>query len=269
MPNERNIAGPITSIGMGRSGTTLLQACFQAHPEVQALNETAGLIFGLAAGAHECPLPSKQHFQDEAEFAGHVIRNTFIATEPSHKPVWYHKPIGLPKLINWGWQDGRRTASGFPVEWYWKVLQAAFPHSIYVVCLRNPWDVVLSYERFTGWAQVDVWRDIADLYEAIEIGSEKLQHVFFFDDLIEEPEKALRDVCDSVGARFISDMLSGFAERQAMRAEDPILRDHRMKWPGCVDPRLPDADIERIVRIWRSKGRQFDSPLQHKNLFRF
>jgi hypothetical protein len=269
MPNEGNIVHPITVIGIGRSGTTLLQACFQAHPDVQALNETGGLIFGLAAGAFECPLPSKARFANEYEYAGYVIRETLLAIEPSKKPFWFHKPIGLPKLVNWCWQEGQRTSSGFPVEWYWKVLLGAFPEAIYIFCLRNPWDVVLSWQRFAGWEQVDIWRDIADAYEAIEMGWGRLRDTYFFEDFIDDPELVLMHMCRSIGVQFHSSMLTSFEERQAMRPEDTIMRDYRSSWDDCVDPSLSHDDAEKIVKIWKLNGRHFDSPRQHRDLFVF
>jgi hypothetical protein len=264
-----NVESPITLIGNGRSGTTLIEACLNLHPQIQTLNETGGIIFGLAAGACESYVPAKEKFASNEDFAGFAIRQTLLSIEPTERPYWFHKPIGIPKLIDWRWQQGARTVSNFPVEWYWKVLMAAFPSGKFMTCLRNPWDVVLSWERFAGWSQRDVWRDVCDVYEALAFEKGNLRLTVFFDDLIETPEKTLRYMLEAVGAPYDDAVVRRLAEPQAMKSGDQIKRSHKDRWDHAIDPKLSDDDVERIVYRWKSAGKSFESPSHLRNLFQF
>jgi Sulfotransferase family len=269
MPNSSNATRPVTLVGLGRSGTTLLEACFKAHPRMQTLNETSGLIFGLAAGAFESPLPAKSNFTDPYSYAGFAIRTALTALEPSDKPFWFHKPGGLPKLINWEWQEGRRTGSGFPVEWYWRIMKAAFPGALFVTSLRNPWDVVLSWERYIGWRQEDVWQDVADIYEMLDTGSANIGCWLFFDDLVAAPDETLRRVLSFAGIPFHPAVVSGFRCPQAMRPGHSPKPNHQEDWHRCIPPPITPAQAARIVKVWSDAGRSFQSPERFADLFCF
>ncbi|HVZ07133.1 sulfotransferase family protein [Rhodopila sp.] len=269
MPNETNIARPLTLIGLGRSGTTLLEACFNRHPQIQTLNETSGLIFGVAAGAFESALPSKERFSDPYAFAGAAIRTTLMALEPSDRLFWFHKPGGLPKLISWVWQDGRKTPTGFPVEWYWRVMKSAFPRSLFITSLRNPWDVVLSWERYIGWRQQDVWHDVADVYDMLDTGFADIGALVFFEDLITQPEQTLRAILSLAGVPFDDAVLAGFAQPQALKPGDQPRAHHREDWDRCEPPPITEDGRERIMRVWRAAGRSFGSPPRFADLFPF
>ena len=269
MPNESNATRPITLIGLGRSGTTLLEACFSAHPLIQTLNETAGVIFGLAAGAFQCPLPAKQRFDDDALFAGHAVRTAMTALEPSDKPYWFHKPGGLPKLINWDWQAGRRTATGFPVEWYWRVLKAAFPEALFITSLRNPWDVVLSWERYIGWRQEDVWQDVADIYDMLEAGSAEIAYTIQFEAFMTNPECVLQHILSLAGIPFDAAVLEGFSIPQAMSPGTEPRLHYRAEWDRCIEPPLAPDQAAKIVKVWSAAGHRFESPDRFAGIFQF
>ncbi|MEZ6109401.1 MAG: sulfotransferase, partial [Pirellulaceae bacterium] len=114
MPNSRNVESPISLVGLGRSGTTVLQAAFGRHPAVQVCGETFGIISSLWAGSmtsflendflHQAQSPLKQD-----EKAAHYIRACMCALCPGERPHWFHKPIGMPKFLNWKWLPGDKS----------------------------------------------------------------------------------------------------------------------------------------------------------------
>ena len=268
MPNQDNVDAPITLLGIGRSGTSLLEACFRAHPNIQSIGESSGLIFSAASGAHSTLIPSANKFPDRYDYDGFVIRKLLLAIEPSGRERWFHKPIGVPKLISWWQLPGEKSTNGFPVEWYWKVLDAAFPRGKYLACLRNPWDVVLSWERFSGWKQKDLWRDVLICYKILLHGMDRLNIILFFDDLIKLPAETLELVFRAVDMPMIEGALAAYSKPRSMRG-NAIMESHRDAWDSCEKPNLSEQEAQEILGLWKRLDRSFESPPQYKSIFPF
>ena len=98
MPNLTNADSPITLLGIGRSGTSLLDACFRAHRNIQSIDETSGLIFSVANGAHSAQIPAAHKFADRYDFDGYAIRQLLIALEPSDRERWFRVVMGQDEV---------------------------------------------------------------------------------------------------------------------------------------------------------------------------
>ena len=268
MPNKDNVKAPITLLGIGRSGTSLLEACFKAQPNIQSIGESSGLIFSAASGAHSTLIPSANRFPDRYEYDGHVIQRLLMAVEPSGRERWFHKPIGVPKLISWWQLPGAKITNGFPIEWYWKVLDAAFPDGKFLACLRNPWDVVLSWERFTGWKQKDLWRDVLICYQMVTHAVDRFDMILFFDDLINRPAETLEQVFRAVDLPMVDGALAAYDKPRSMRG-NKIMESHRDSWDSCEKPNLSAEEAMQIVGLWKHLGQSFDSPAAYKSIFPF
>jgi hypothetical protein len=268
MPNAANADAPITLLGIGRSGTSLLEACFRAHPTVQTIDETSGLIFSTASGCHTTQIPSAHTFPNRYEFDGHAIRMLLTALEPSERERWFHKPIGVPKLISWWHLPGEKSTNGFPIEWYWKVLGAAFPRGKFLACLRNPWDVVLSWQRFAGWKQKDLWRDVLISYRVVAHGFDKFNIILAFDDLIARPAPTLERAFAAMDLPMVEGALAAYDRPRSMKG-NKIMETHRESWSTCEKPNLSEQEAAEIVAIWRKLGYSFESPDEYASLFAF
>jgi hypothetical protein len=268
MPNIENAGSPITLLGIGRSGTSLLEACFRTHAKVQSIGETSGLIFSTANGAHSALIPSIHKYPDRYDYDGHVVRQLLVALEPSYKERWFHKPIGVPKLIAWWQLPGEKTTNGFPIEWYWRVLEAAFPAGRYLACLRNPWDVVLSWQRFAGWNQKDLWRDILISYRVISHGMERFDIIIMFDELINRAKETLRSVFRAVDLPMAEKALAAYDRPRSMKG-NRIMNSHKEFWSTCERPNISEEEASDIVAIWKQSGHSFESPEEYASLFRF
>jgi len=268
MPNATNAASPITLLGIGRSGTSLLEACFRAQPNIQSIGESSGLIFSAASGAHSALVPSANKFPERYDYDGFVIRQLLIALEPSDRERWFHKPIGVPKLISWWHLPGEKSTNGFPIEWYWRVLEAAFPTGKYLACLRNPWDVVLSWQRFSGWKQKDLWRDVLISYRMIGYGIERFNVVLFFDDLIQRPAATLEKVFSAMDLPMVPGALAAYDRPRSMKG-NKIMETHKESWSTCEKPNITPQEAAEIVAIWKRFGQGFESPPEYASLFPF
>jgi hypothetical protein len=268
MPNIKNAGSPITLLGIGRSGTSLLEACFRNHANVQSIGETSGLIFSTANGAHSALIPSVHKYPDRYDYDGHVVRQLLIALEPSDKERWFHKPIGVPKLIAWWQLPGEKTTNEFPIEWYWRVLEAAFPTGRYLACLRNPWDVVLSWQRFAGWNQKNLWRDVLISYRVISRGMDRFNIITTFDELINRPRETLENVFQAVDLPMAEKALAAYDKPRSMKG-NRIMNSHKEFWSTCERPNISEEEASDIVAIWKQSGYSFESPDEYASLFRF
>jgi hypothetical protein len=268
MPNETNADSPITLLGIGRSGTSLLEACFRAQPNIQSIGESSGLIFSVASGAQSTLIPSANKFADRYEYDGHVIRKLLVTLEPSDRERWFHKPIGVPKLINWWFLPGEKSTNGFPIEWYWRVLDAAFPRGKYLACLRNPWDVVLSWERFAGWKQKDLWRDVLISYRVIGHRLNRFDAILSFDDLIHRPSETLERVFKVMDLPMVEGALAAYDKPRSMNG-NKIMESHKEFWSSCERPNISMEEAGEIVEIWKGLGYHFESPAEYASFFQF
>ncbi|HLY55730.1 MAG TPA: hypothetical protein VKS60_09245 [Stellaceae bacterium] len=269
MPNKDNVDRPITLMGIGRSGTSLLESCFRRQKTMQTLGETGALIFGTAAGAPIAEMPSKQAFEDRYAYCGHTVRTLFVNLEPSDRDTWFHKPIGLPKFIRWGALPGEKTPEGFPLEWYWRVLESAFPEGAWLCCLRNPWDVVLSWERFAGWRQEDIWRDVGIVYRILRHRMERFRKILLFSDLVDHGETTLKDLFALLGLPWSDSLLEPFKYKVSVKPDHEIMKDYREAWGSARRPTVTDEVAELIVGTWKFAGGEFESPAQFQGVFPF
>lgn len=266
MPNFDNVIQPVSLVGLGRSGTTLLQAAFAQLPQFQVCGETLGMIAALWSGATTSYLNndflSQQRIQlHHEEKPPHYIRACLCTICPSRKREWFHRPIGLPKFLNWeslpGWKS---KVTRFPVQWYWDVLTQAFPLARYFTIVRSPWDVALSRREHSGWDLQSMLHDIAVTYELYEASGDRIRHVAFFDELVQHPAPTLKQVCDAVEVEFSPKMLTAFERFHAPVPGRSPKREHRESWNDFNGLQLESTMLEKILMFWRQYGRELEVP---------
>ncbi len=108
MPNIRNIESPITLIAHSRSGTSVLLRAFGLHPDVEAVGETANLVFTTWRALEQISGLTRYGNADCSADAAVLVRNAFLHAFPSPKRHWMHKPIGVPRIH----RDSRRRRRG-------------------------------------------------------------------------------------------------------------------------------------------------------------
>lgn len=259
-----DLRSPITLIGIGRSGTTLLEKAFDASSEVYACGETAGILFGTYAGALDSFFYSeKTDYLDRDEFASHVVRSLFQALFPiDNNKFWFHKPAGIPKMIPW---ERFRTAQDryeFPTEWYWKVFDNVFPHAKYLTVLRNPWEIIRSRMIFSGWPEAGGWEDIKIMYNFLTERSEKIEFLFF-DDLVKDPHQELLNLFERIGISAPENLTDVINTKYVPTPE----KEEEKEEFSLEGPDYLKEDLDMIANLWRRFDKKFASPEGKINFF--
>ena len=146
MPNINTIDRPVSLVGTGRSGTTLLTNVFRQHPAFESYGETANLLFPSYYYAEKC-LPfcrPKINNDNAAEHATIATRAMLNGVFPDEKEYWFHKPIMIPSV--------RRNFDNFELfaSWYWQTYKNLFPEAYTMTVIRRPESVIASYMRRWG-----------------------------------------------------------------------------------------------------------------------
>lgn len=201
-------------IGVGRSGTTLLRMMLDAHPELAIPPEThfipeilergesgesgGGLVRAIAAsrtwGDFGLDREALAARAGAGASAAEVIRAFFaLYAEAQGKPRWGDKTPGYVKRM-------RPIAAGLP--------EARFVHLI-----RDGRDVALS-RRARGMGEEKTIEQVADLWtrriENARRQAKRLHGRYLelrYEDLVADPEPALRQICELVELDYDPAML--------------------------------------------------------------
>ncbi|MEL7106569.1 MAG: sulfotransferase [Pseudomonadota bacterium] len=266
MPNPGNVTRPVTLLGLGRSGTTLMSKTFARHSQFQSCDETGGLIFGVWEGSKQTFMPldvEDWHLADKPdEKAAFYVQKTLAATCPSDKPRWFHKPAGIPfTYMDFHKLPGARgPVTQIPVEWYWTVLRKTFPEATFMTILRNPFDVAVSRMQHTNWKPVDVLQSAAKYMEIFLYGRDHFDLVLSFEELTDDYEASIRRACLAAGCDFEPGMLTAKTKNHAAVEGRAPKSHHRDDWSVFADLEIPQSYIALFEEVWDVLGRPFEAP---------
>ena len=273
MPNQNNIESPFTLFSYGRSGTSVIHKCFEAHPDCDSVGETAELIFSTW---HACELTKGIIRGDAPTHPGgartHVQRWTegtraaFLAILPSEKRYWFQKPIGLPTctamVSQWGMDSERFCV------WYWNVFTSLFPDAKAFTILRHPLDVVVSSQRYWGREPAEIMSGLMRVADLITHPDSRVGYAVNYDGLVCDPESELQKLCQYLEFPYSPLMLTAtqalHVPRVGVQTGDPEhLRDKREQtfsrkeqW-GDIDAALMPREFwPKINALWERFGRE-------------
>lgn len=254
-----DLLSPITLVGIGRSGTTLLENVFKSCEDVYATGETGGLIFGTYIGSEASFFHSPiLDYSNREVYKSSVVRALFDKLFPindNNYKHWFHKPAGIPKFIPWKQYREESDNSEFPVTWYWHVMNEVFPNSKYICVLRNPWEIVISRVVFSGWKEEGGWEDIKILYDILNYNKSNIYFVFY-EDIKNNPKK---EILKLLGELAIEppENLDKILEKKYVPTDVTKLKE---AYSIAKGPNYSDLDYENITKIWNEYGREFSSP---------
>lgn len=151
MSHGAALSPPITLIGVGRTGTSAIQALVASHEEIKVVGETAPLIFDffeLMVKLSENSAFREDDGNTDWEFIFRQIRKTYYDIYGSLEGKWFQKPIGLPRVYEEVLSIG--VSIDAISERYWQVFRGVFPASKVALVLRDPCDNIVSIIKFAG-----------------------------------------------------------------------------------------------------------------------
>ncbi len=255
----RDMTGtPLFVVGVGRSGTSLIQSMLASHPQIVSLPETGFLrrrVWNRSWGRRRHSVdtwfsgdPRLQRIDSEKQQRiGITLAGEVSATDLYRAVREAYLPTDKPETCRYLLDKDPRLIEHLPAVF------SAFPRAQVVHILRDPRDVLLSKEKakwsarrpwwlnlLVGLAQLDrmdrrlaqpeIWRVITVRYE----------------DLITNPEPVLRQITASLDLDYDSGMLQFSRAARHLRAGDesawkenvagPLLAENRDKWRTAMSP---------------------------------
>lgn len=272
-------------VGVGRSGTSLVQAMLHAHPDISFLPENHLFRRYVAP-------PLRQWWM---KIGG---GSSFVRTLRNDR---YLSNLDLDIDAVLAARRGRSSLS--PAAIYWRLLEfwasragsrwvgdkdprlidflpplaEALPESFVVHVIRDPRDVLVS-RRKAAWSRgrPDLLHQLAyraQMRRALSTGRRWFGERYVelrYEDLLREPLKQLKHLCEILGVDYSSRMLSfGDAARDLVREEElqwkketlgPLQRDNMGKWRRELCPRTLLVTEELCLEPFPELGYQRESP---------
>jgi hypothetical protein len=259
--------GPVFVVGMWRSGTSLLYALLNQHPQIGLMYESD---FPLLSPLFLMPRKSSSWIPKVDSWNGALTRHKIDSAAIPENTV------GLPNAFREVAQQYARkkdaTVWGCKSPNYYDCMNQLadwFPDAKFIVIWRDPADVCRSIVRA---AKKSPWfarpgMDLRALLGCRRMKQEADQlvrrgaaiHQLQYDDLVREPVAALTAICDFIGVPYDPRMnsLEG-ADRSAIYNGDhhsmvksaSIVADRQR--PEVLSPELKQK-IERYIVFWRKQ----------------
>ncbi len=263
-------------VGCPRSGTTLLQRLLDAHPELAVINET----LWITREAERRKVVTREGFVTpelvSRLFEYRRFRRLDIPREEVERLLDSDAPVSYPRFVSgifdtYGEQRGKRLVGdkspGYVREM--ATLHALWPEAKFIHLIRDGRDVWLSVAgwkkadrsvgQFATWTEDPVATTALWWERSVRLGREAgasvsatLYHEVRYEDLVADPGRECRAVCDFLGLSYDEAMLRFYEGRT--RDLEPGLPSKRA-WlpptPGLRDwkEQMAPDDVERFEAV--------------------
>lgn len=213
-------------VGSGRSGTTLVRAMFDSHPELSVPGES-GFITRL--GRHACRRYGCNGTFDSRVFVSdilahprfvrwgireHEVRNALLAEPATNYAEAIRSVYSLYARKNGKSLYGDKTPVYVLNIPY---LAGLFPESKFVHIIRDGRDVALSHLSIKEWGPSTIEEAALEWKQRVSAGRRAGENLkpgryveLRYEELVADPESTLRPVCDVLGLPFDDGMLHYF-----------------------------------------------------------
>jgi hypothetical protein len=279
---------PVFVIGVGRSGTTLVQSMLNAHPEICFPPETAFFRRYIANGRSDrlfrkrgkvhllSILSSDEGLKRLRVDFERAFENLESATDAFSAANFY---LLLLKDYAKGRSTPRICDKDPRLIEYLPALYHYFPDAYVVHVIRDPRDTIVSRSRAAWCSQRSFYHHLFAYNAQLRIGKsygvnlfKKRYSVVLYEQLIKFPEETLRDLCKNLDLRFDPAMLnfSGMAKEIVANDEmpwkqevlGPLLSRNFGKWKGL----LSEFQIALVDSTLRDLMTKFNYPLANKRI---
>lgn len=250
-------------VGSGRSGTTLIRAMFDSHPDMAVPDESNFVPrFGRTRQRFERPWGFASAVFLHDLFRQSWFRQSGISHETAWKAFDSRPPADLPAAIRevfalYARLHGKSRYGDKTPNYvlHLPLLAELFPEARFVHVIRDGREVALSLldvgfgPRTMAQAALQ-WRERVELGLAFgrEVGPSRCRQVRY-EDLLEDPGETVASLCDFVGLQFDSVMLQYFERAESIVSSDVY------KYRSV---RLPPT---KNLRDWRSQMSKRDLAL--------
>lgn len=278
-------------VGVGRSGTSLLQSMIAANSKVCYLPETSFIrryIFtGMLSELYERYGINavKERLGSDSHLARTGIDiNSWLAEDSSFSErELFHKLVNVANSEKRDWVGDKdpRLIEFLPL------VSAIATRATVVNIVRDPRDVLLSKKK-AAWSKTGhVWKHIFANRVQLKLGSEMGKRFFgenyyeiVYEDLLQDPERVLKRLCGQIGLSFEESMLNfGDAARKLVSAEEqswkketfgPLLKGNKQKWKNELSAKeilLTEASCKQALQVGRYKRDSRERKLSIFDLF--
>src|SRR5262245_41161412 len=228
-------------VGCGRSGTTLARAMLDAHPEFAVPFESYFPVwFARRKQRYETPDGFAQEaFVDDLlvhpQFARWAMDEADVrAAFARDMPASFADAIRTSFRIYAQAHDKPRYADKTPVfVLHIPMLSQMFPEAVFVHLVRDGRDVVLSRTQ-VAWGsrrfrfETLVWHEQVMRGRADGRRLDPARYLELrYEELVDDPERAAKQMCDLIRADFDPAMLHYYERSQSIVDEQPFPEEHR------------------------------------------
>ncbi|MEP9381165.1 sulfotransferase [Nocardioides cheoyonin] len=226
MPNPDNVDAPVTLVGPGRSGTTLVTQIFRRHSCFFAVGESASLVYTTYKQLNSYlrntgRIPGDRTVPDAARDAVYAM---LCSAYPSEEERWFQKPIFLP-TVNRAFETPEEFGS-----WYWEASCHLFPRGRWLTVVREPVSTAASIMVRWGNTEEHAFRRIENSFRLMLHPASRLGMVMPFEFLQAKPRRAVRALLGFADVPFEQPCMGAFRANQARNPDVP-------RPTGLVPPR--------------------------------
>lgn len=272
-------------LGVGRSGTSLLQSMFAAHPSVSYLPESAFLRRYVADGVLLNKYKSEgeegvvRSLEEDLLFSRLGIDAVELVREAVNTGELLD--LALYRLMMESYNQGERSWVGDKdprlIEFV-PLVSTSFPHAKVINIIRDPRDVLLSKKKAAWSRKGHVWKHIFANRVQLKLGRNAGNrllgtnyHEVIYEDLIASPRRVLATLCEKLDLPFDEAMLAfGEAAKKLVSERElswkketigPLLPENKEKWKTglhCREIVLTELCCQKALRAggYRSDDRK-------------
>ena len=249
-------------VGVGRSGTSLLQSMFSSNSRVTYLPETSFFRRYVVNGS----LDSHSRRSGDQAVINTLASDKYIKRTGASAPSLLQGAQGRCRLLDLAvyqellsqYSADTKDVVGDKdprlIEWL-PALSRAFVGRAHVFnMIRDPRDVLVSKKKAAWSRKGAVWKHIFANRVQLLLGRLNGKKAFgeryreiIYEDLIAHPDAVLKDLCNAVGIPFEDSMLSfGEAAKKLVSTDElswkketfgPLLNKNKEKWRSELSPR--------------------------------
>ncbi len=285
--NNPMCAKKLFIVGIGRSGTTLLQSMLNAHPDICFTPETHFIKRFIVPQLSSRKELSKKDLQGLLQKDKYFSRLNIPIEENLKK---YRSVISNQDLIelfdcvlNQYAKSKNKSFVGDkdPMNSsYISQIQYCFPKSFLIHIIRDPRDVILSRMKSDWGKDTSFAVHLAEhnvqlenmLSNGMALFREKYVEVYY-EQLLENPAKELQKICNKIGLLYNREMLDFqkkaeelvFSEEKAWKGNvsKPILKNNKNKWKSG----LTNYQVSLVELVLKKHFILLGYPMENKVLF--